>query len=539
MPSSHKKKKRSRSSVTEEDAPAAKRSRTSSSLEPTTVDEALGIANAPTPKDETASFLTDTTFASLELNPRLQENIDKAGFTRLTEIQDRSVPALLAGKDVLGQAKTGSGKTLAFLVPAVELLFKARFKPRNGTGVLVIAPTRELSIQIYGVVSQLMEGFTQTHALVIGGANMKREQERLQKGVNLVVATPGRLLDHILNTKGFILRNLMALVIDEADRILEIGFEEELREILGRLPRDRQTMLFSATQTTKVEDIARLSMRKSPVYVGVEDKQVTAATADNLEQGYVVCPAERRFLLLFTFLKRNLRKKVIVFMSSRNAVRYFADLLNFIDIPVLALHGKQKQQTRTSTFFQFINAATGILLCTDIAARGLDIPDVDWIIQYDPPDDPVEYIHRVGRTARAGKKGKALLFLMPEELGFLKFLKQASIPLNEYEFPTNKLSSAVQNHLERIIEENYFLNKAGREAFRSYLNAYATHTLKNIFNISQLNLAKAAKAFGFKHPPPVNTGLLDNLSRKDKRAAHAAQNNSDWIKKATKKNKRK
>lgn len=146
-------------------------------------------------------------------------------------------------------------------------------------------------------------------------------------------------------------------------------------------------MLFSATQTTKVEDLARVSLKKAPLYINV-DEQKDTATAEGLEQGYVVCPSETRFLLLFTFLKKNLKKKIIVFLSSCNSVKYHAELLNYIDIPVLDLHGRQKQQKRTNTFFEFVNAETGIMLCTDVAARGLDIPAVDWIIQFDPPDDP-------------------------------------------------------------------------------------------------------------------------------------------------------
>ena len=199
-------------------------------------------------------------------------------------------------------------------------------------------------------------------------------------------------------------------------------------------------MLFSATQTTKVEDLARVSLNKAPLYINVDEQNETS-TVDGLEQGYIVCPSDKRFLLLFSFLKRNLKKKVIVFLSSCNSVKYHAELLNYIDIPVLDLHGKQKQQKRTNTFFEFVNADHGILLCTDVAARGLDIPDVDWIVQYDPSDNPKEYIHRVGRTARAGGRGKALLILLPSELGFLKYLKQAKVPLNEYEFPNLKISN--------------------------------------------------------------------------------------------------
>jgi len=268
----------------------------------------------------------------------------------------------------------------------------------------------------------------------MGGANRKVEADRLVKGVNLLIATPGRLLDHMQNTRGFQYHNLLCLIIDEADRILEIGFEEEMHQIVKLLPKKRQTMLFSATQTNKVEDLAKLALDKAPMYIGVQE-QTQFSTVEGLEQGYVVCESDVRFLLLFTFLKKNLKKrKIIVFFSSCNAVKYYGELLNYIDIPCLDLHGKQKQHKRTTTFFEFCNADHAILLCTDVAvcatlrhlplsvfhrvltpnlstpqARGLDIPAVDWIIQFDPPDDPREYIHRVGRTARGqGGKGRQM-----------------------------------------------------------------------------------------------------------------------------------
>lgn len=217
-------------------------------------------------------------------------------------------------------------------------------------------------------------------------------------------------------------------------------------------------MLFSATQTSKVQDLARISLRPGPVSVDVEENE-SVSTVNTLTQGYVVCPSEKRFLLLFTFLKKNMKKKNIVFFSSCNSVKYHAELLNYIDVPVLDLHvssreyscthsrlrdglqGKQKQQKRTTTFFEFCNAPTGTLLCTDVAARGLDIPKVDWIVQFDPPDDPRDYIHRVGRTARAGKVGKSLLFLLESELGFLRYLKDAKVPLNEFSFPDSRVAN--------------------------------------------------------------------------------------------------
>ncbi|EKM60873.1 uncharacterized protein PHACADRAFT_110678 [Phanerochaete carnosa HHB-10118-sp] len=461
-------------------------------------------APAPTPNEGTTEDRKP--FSELELSEPTIKALSGMGFTHMTAIQEKSIPPLLAGKDVLGAARTGSGKTLAFLIPAVELLHRMKFKPRNGTGIVIVSPTRELALQIFGVAKELMAHHSQTFGIVMGGANRRAEADKLQKGVNLVVATPGRLLDHLENTKGFVFRNLKCLVIDEADRILEVGFEEEMKKIIAILPNEnRQSMLFSATQTTKVTDLARISLRPGPLYIDV-DKTESTSTVSTLSQGYVVCPSDRRFLLLFTFLKKHMKKKIVVFFSSCNSVKYHAELLNYIDVPTLDLHGKQKQQKRTNTFFEFCNAESGILLCTDVAARGLDIPRVDWIIQYDPPDDPRDYIHRVGRTARAGKVGKSLMFLLPSELGFLRFLKEAKVPLNEFSFPADKIAN-VQSQLEKLLQKNYFLHQSAKDGFRSYLQAYASYSLKKIFDVNQLDLAKVGKAFGFSVPPRVNVNI--------------------------------
>lgn len=220
--------------------------------------------------------------------------------------------------------------------------------------------------------------------------------------------------------------------------------QESYFNVFSFLVERRQTMLFSATQTARIDALSKLALKKEPIYVGVHDNQETA-TVQGLEQGYIVCPSEKRLLVLFTFLKKNRKKKVMVFFSSCMSVKYHHELFNYIDLPVTSIHGKQKQTKRTTTFFQFCNAESGILLCTDVAARGLDIPQVDWIVQYDPPDDPREYIHRVGRTARgSGTSGHALLMLRPEELGFLRYLKAAKVPLNEFEFSWQKIADIQQ-----------------------------------------------------------------------------------------------
>lgn len=296
------------------------------------------VVHPETPMANSASFFSKTKFADLSINENLKKGLAEKGFKCLTEIQDKSIQPLLEGRDILGKARTGSGKTLAFLIPALESLLKLKFQPKNGAGAIVISPTRELASQIYDVLREISKHITQTHCLVMGGANRKQEAAKLLKGVNVVVSTPGRLLDHLMNTKGFVYSNLIHLVIDEADRILQIGFEEDMNQILKLTSHRKQTCLFSATLPQKVESLAKLSLR-SPILVeakGSEEESMSATVA-GLKQGYVVCPADERFKLLFTFLKKNKNKKVMVFFSSCNSVKFHDELLNYIDVEVLSL----------------------------------------------------------------------------------------------------------------------------------------------------------------------------------------------------------
>ncbi|GAB6027533.1 ATP-dependent RNA helicase ddx18 [Chamberlinius hualienensis] len=456
---------------------------------------------------------TSALFSSLKgkVCEQTLKGIESMGFTQMTEIQAQSIPHLLEGRDLIGAAKTGSGKTLAFLIPAVQLIYDLSFMPRNGTGCIIISPTRELSMQTFGVLKDVLKHHYHTYGLIMGGAIRRAEAEKLAKGVNILVATPGRLLDHLQNTPEFMYKNLKCLIIDEADRILDVGFEEEMKQIVKLLPQKRQTVLFSATLDKKTDGLIELALKKEPIRISVDENK-EMATVEGLQQGYVTCPSENRFLLLFTFLKKNKKKKVMVFFSSCLAVKFYNELLNYIDIKVMSIHGKQKQTKRTTTFFQFCNAESGILLCTDVAARGLDIPAVDWIVQYDPPDDPKEYIHRVGRTARGeGGSGNALLILRPEELGFIRYLKQAKVPLTEFEFSWAKISD-IQLELEKLITKHYFLHLSAKEAYKAYVRSYASHHLKQIFDVETLDLEKVAISFGFKVPPAVN---LDVHSSKE------------------------
>ncbi|CAA7034643.1 unnamed protein product [Microthlaspi erraticum] len=449
-----------------------------------------------------SGIMTNETFESLGLSDHTYKSIKEMKFSRMTQIQAKAIPPLMMGKDVLGAARTGSGKTLAFLIPAVELLYHVRFSPRNGTGVIVICPTRELAIQSYGVAKELLKYHSQTVGKVIGGENRKKEAEILVKGVNLLVATPGRLLDHLENTNGFVFKRLKFLVMDEADRILEQNFEEDMKKIIKLLPKTRQTALFSATQTSKVEDLARVSL-SLPVYIDVDEGR-KEVTNEGLEQGYCVVPCAKRLIFLLTFLKRfHTKKKIMVFFSTCKSTKFHAELFRYIKIGCLEIRRGIDQSKRTATFFEFIKAETGVLLCTNVAARGLDIPHVDWIVQYDPPDDPTEYIHRVGRTARGeGAKGKALLVLTPDELQFIQYLKAAKIPVEQHEFEEGKLLN-VQAFLEKMMSENTALGLSAKEAYKTYISGYDSHSMKDVFNAHRLDLKDVAASFGFTSVPNV------------------------------------
>ncbi|GKT35487.1 ATP-dependent RNA helicase has1 [Aduncisulcus paluster] len=462
----------------------------------------------------------------LSIHKKVIDILQKNKFTHLLPVQQKAIPELLKGKDAVISAKTGSGKTLTFLIPAIELLISSKMKPRNGTAVLIIAPVRELAQQIYDVAKLLFEEISQTVGVVIGGVGRNKEEERLSAGLNLLIATPGRLLDHLQTSEGFVYKYLSMLVIDEADRCLDAGFEKTMALILKKLPSAyRQTILTSATITPKVNALADLCFhsegrKKDPLYIGIDD-EADYATAEGLEQGYVECPSGERFLMLFSFLKllKKKNKKTIVFMSSVNAVKFFHDLLNYISLEVLALHGKMSQPARNAVFKRFRKSEGDILLATDVAARGLDIPAVDWIVQFDPPSDVSDYIHRVGRTCRGidGKKGRALLFLLPSEDGFLKLMKKRKIPTVEYDMPRNALS-AVQKRLESLLCEHQSLNKSAREAFKSYLLSYASHTHKSVFAVADLDLEGVARGFGLSIVPRVSLpGITLQKTKKDKK----------------------
>jgi ATP-dependent RNA helicase DDX18/HAS1 len=462
------------------------------------------------------NYFSNVKFSEMNLSKILLDRLNLQGYEIATEVQAKSIPIALKGEDIIGSAKTGSGKSLAFLIPTVEFILK---NPKNeGIQALVITPTRELALQLYDLSKMLMNDNGTTCVLVIGGGNRKKEAEKLTSGqAKIIICTPGRLIDHMMNTKKFEYNTIKILIIDEADKILKIGFEEELREIIKLIPKDRQTLLYSATITPKVEDLITLSV-KNYENIRIKSEDPTVST---LEQGFLKIDADKKFLFLFTFFKKNKNAKILVFFATCKEVEFYSALLNYVDVPVLSITGEYKQQKRSTTFMEFCSLDKGILLCTDVAQRGLDIPDVDWVIQYDPPHDPEEYLHRVGRTARgANKMGKALIMILPNEINFIRMLQLYKIKLDEFQFPEKKLAK-VQEQLEKLVnKKDKFLLNLATEAYRAYIHSYNAQTDKDSFDLEKLDLLKVCKSFGLISPPFVHLNIkptTNSMRRKNDR----------------------
>ncbi|XP_072950064.1 ATP-dependent RNA helicase DDX18-like [Epargyreus clarus] len=449
-------------------------------------------------------IIAKSSFSMLEgkIDGRILKALKVMGYSKPTQIQVKTLPHLLLGDDIIGAAKTGSGKTLAFLIPIVENLIKLQFTRKQGTGCIIISPTRELALQIYEVLKKLLIDVDLTHSLIVGGEKKLKEIVRLHKGVNIIVSTPGRLLDHLQNTQGFSYENLKCLVLDEADKLLEAGFEKHIAGIINLLPKNRQTMLFSATIDDSVKNLARLALRHNPTLISVKDE--TQSTVEGLQQGYFICPVEKRICWLYKMLKKCKKLKVMVFFSSCNSVDFHYEFFRKnCKADIISIHGKQSQPRRKEAFQSFVEAKSGTLFCTDVAARGLDIPKVDWIVQFDPPSDVKEYIHRVGRTARGlNANGRAVILLRPEEEEFVTFLKNEKVYLDKYNF--DEPSMDVQEMLEDLIQTNGVMKVLARKAYLSFLRCYKKHPFSKVFNINKLDLHLAAKAFGFLEQPHVD-----------------------------------
>ncbi len=349
-----------------------------------------------------APYEPTNSFSDFDLNPKTQQTLAYLGFTSPSAIQDQAIAPALEGRDVIGLANTGTGKTAAFLLPIIEKLSK---NPMRGS-VLILSPTRELSQQIDDEFKRFSAGQKLYSAICVGGANIGRQIRDLQRNPHIVIATPGRLKD-LLERRAISLSSVNTFVLDEADRMLDMGFVRDIKFVASLIPTPRQTMCFSATMTLEVKTIMDEFMT-DPVTISVRRGE----TADHIDQDVVEARDKlHKVELLEDMLRQDEFEKVIVFCDTKFGAQRLSDRLSKGDSPSVAIHGNKSQSQRERALKAFKTDAVKVMVATDVAARGLDIPDVSHVINFDPPKQYEDYVHRIGRTGRAGKPGKALTFV--------------------------------------------------------------------------------------------------------------------------------
>lgn len=482
-------------------------------------------------------------------------------FTSMTPVQASAIPLFLAHKDVVAEAVTGSGKTLAFVIPIIEMLRRREFPlKKHEVGAVVLTPTRELAQQTAGVLSYFLErqpaeddgeeGDEDTETrrqplrmqLCVGGTGVNPNEDYRafrDDGPDILVGTPGRM-EELLRKPGVRTGELDVLVMDEADRLLDLGFSQEVREILSRLPKQRRTGLFSATMTEAISELVRVGLR-NPVRVvvkveykagGKHSESKDMRLPATLQNFYHVSRPENKFAQLLRILQFEAQpgssvgaRKFIVYFSTCAQVNYLHSL--FLrggkewtrGLEFYALHGKQTPKRRTETFKSFSGARSdpdgpaAVLLCTDVAARGLDLPDIDIAVQFDPPSDPKVFSHRCGRTARAGRRGRAIAMLHAgREEAYVEFLSLKQLPMQPYPYRNEKLQAShepetdngarqLQRDLQTVVRSDRALYELGIRAFVSWVRAYSKNEVSFIFRINDMPMDALAREFNLLHFP--------------------------------------
>ncbi|XP_075041396.1 ATP-dependent DNA helicase DDX31 isoform X3 [Mixophyes fleayi] len=532
-------------------------------------------------------FSSDS-FSELGLHPHLVSTITNVlDMTKMTSVQKLTIPALQSGRDAMVRSQTGSGKTLAYGIPLVQALQAAAPKIQRSDGpyALILVPTRELALQSFTIIQKLLKPFTWiVPGVLMGGEKRKSEKARLRKGINILISTPGRLVDHIKSTKSIHFTHVRWLIVDEADRILDLGFEKDITTILNALnsqSEHRQNVLLSATLSQGVARLADISLQ-NPVSVTVTEDSSTDipreeksnvgqsdtdssgfAMPEKLHQHVVVVPSKLKLVTLSAFIlgkwKCDMKPKMIVFFPSCELVEFHLTLLSNV-LPLrghgkdprvfLRLHGNMEQEERTEVFQHFTRAKAGILLCTDVAARGLDLPQVTWIVQYNAPASAAEYIHRVGRTARLGAQGSSLLILIPSEADYIQTLVDHKISVSEMKMEEilssllmedflkikraggkaeaanpqtiRERGTVLQTKFEDYVHANTETSLWAKKALQSYIRSYATYPkdLKHVFHVRSLHLGHVAKSFGLRDAPHNLSQQLVGSSKQQSKDKH-------------------
>jgi ATP-dependent RNA helicase RhlE len=398
-------------------------------------------------------------FKTLKLHPMLLKGVKELGFKRPTPIQDDAIPPALEGRDVLACAMTGSGKTAAFLLPIVHQLIE---QPRGVTRALVLTPTRELAAQVLADFEELAVHTPVTGASVYGGMPMGPQEHAFRSGMDVLIATPGRLLDHMRYPYGK-LGGIEYLVLDEADRMLDMGFLPDIRRIVRQLPRDRQTLFFSATMPLEIVQLTR-EMLRNPATINLERK---SAPATGITQAAYVVPQERKADLLLTLLERDLMHEALVFTRTKHRANRLWEYLDRRGIPAARIHSNRSQPQRTEALDGFKGGKYRVLVATDIAARGIDVEALGHVVNFDVPAKPDDYIHRVGRTARAELTGEAFTFVAPAELGDLHAIERAiGAPLPRVTIPDFDYSAKSAERLEVPLPQRMAMHREQRKGDR-------------------------------------------------------------------------
>ncbi|KAH8670444.1 ATP-dependent rRNA helicase spb4 [Tricladium varicosporioides] len=480
------------------------------------------------------------------LTPPLAEWILDAiaamGFAKMTPVQASTIPLFMGNKDVVVEAVTGSGKTLSFLIPVVEKLLRLE-EPvkKHHIGAIIVSPTRELATQIHSVLVSLLAFHEPSSAglkpqeegesrrpttvntvlpqLVLGGTTTPAQDlsRFLKNSPNLLISTPGRLLELLSSPHVHCPQSSFeVLVLDEADRLLDLGFKDDLQKILGRLPKQRRTGLFSASVSEAVGEIVRVGLR-NPVKIAVKVKSLGGddkRTPASLQMSYLLTPPTHKFPALLSLLSQldPTPQKSIIYLSTCAAVDYFQHILSAIlpkQYSLIPLHGKHPPNVRQKNFSKYITAVTPIiLLTTDVAARGLDIPQVDLVVQIDPPSDPKVFLHRCGRAGRAGRKGLSVIFLQPgREEDYIPFLEVRKTPITLLSKPKLQITAedakTITAQMRKEVLSDRALYDKGQRAFVSWVKAYSKHQASSIFRVTDLDWTDLGNAWGLIKLPKM------------------------------------
>ncbi|KAL7069088.1 DEAD/DEAH box helicase family protein [Cryptosporidium serpentis] len=481
-------------------------------------------------------------FADLPISRRTLEGLKHNFFCQMTKIQKYAIPHALAGRDILGQARTGSGKTLAYVIPILENLYRSSACPLDGLLALIITPTRELASQVFDVIREVGKFHSSLSAgCIVGGKSIDSEATRINM-LNILVATPGRLIQHMEESPLWNSSNLKMLVIDEADKMLDMGFSKDIELILDYLPsssRGRQTLLFSATLDNNLTvDFIKKSLSNEINKLERICIDQVSEIPESLQQLYILVPLEEKIDTLFNFVRTHSSCKILVFVSTCKQVRFLFHIFSALKVgcKVLELYGRQSLQKRLEICHQFhnhnqeenklkstkkiskLNMQNGnfkkklnlinngvVLFCTDIASRGLDFPYVDWVVQFDIPDSTDTYVHRIGRTARYLSKGKSLLFVIPSEKHFLdQMLSRRIGPIKQVVTNAKQMRFTLHGALQSLCAADCKVKDLAEKAFISYIKSL--FILKQIDQnklLNHLSLKLFASSMGLASAPIV------------------------------------